>query len=376
MSNKTSCFLWLTLLIIMQMYSQVVRGVVIDSETKQPLESVSVFFDNTTIGTATDEFGKFIIRYHDAIQSDLVISYLGYEKIIINNFRDIPLVKVEMKPSVDELDEVLIISKDELSRKIKLILFRKEFLGRSVNADFCKIKNEKDIRLRYNEANNTLVAFSKQPIVIENKRLNYEISYDINDFEILFNKNTNPKENYYKTDMISFSGNMFFKDLNNDDNKKKKNKKIKNVLEIRKSVYTKSIQRFMRALYLEDYKSNGYVFNIPDQGGFSVDPHEYIIVKDLENTGIKEVSIKESPIQINFFQDSRSKSNMSFSQAMEVAFTENEIIFESILTLKTDKFYVDKYGNYTPVSNVLFSGVMGNNRIADMLPSDYQLREE
>ncbi len=357
--------------------SQIVRGTIVDSETKQPLESVSVFFDNTTIGTATDKSGKFTIRYYDAIQSGLVISYLGYEKVIINNYRDLPLVKVELRPAVDELEEVLIVSKDELSRKKKLALFRKEFLGRSENASSCKIKNEKTIRLRYNNTTKTLVAFSKQPIIIENKRLNYEISYDISDFEILFNKNTNPKEDYFKTDMISFSGNMFFKDLNNDDSTKKKKKKSNKVLEIRKSVYTKSIQRFMRALYLEDYESNGYVFNIPNQGGFLVDPHEYIKIKDLENTGIKEVSIKESPIQINFVQDdSQSTSNINFSQAMDKAITGKVFTLQSILTMKTDKFYVDKYGNYTPVSNVLFSGDMGNNRIADMLPSDYGLRED
>ncbi len=68
-------------------FSQILKGKVLDAATNQPIETVAVYFDNTTIGTSTNEKGEFAITYTDAIQSTLVISYLGYEKVLISDYR-------------------------------------------------------------------------------------------------------------------------------------------------------------------------------------------------------------------------------------------------------------------------------------------------
>ena len=63
--------------------SQTFKGRIIDKVTQLPIETVAVYFDNTTIGTTSKENGEFSITYLDAVQSTLVISYLGYEKVFI-----------------------------------------------------------------------------------------------------------------------------------------------------------------------------------------------------------------------------------------------------------------------------------------------------
>ena len=72
--------------------AQILRGKVLDSKTKKPIETASIYFDNTTIGTTTDENGSFSITYNDAVQSTLVISYLGYEKVFISDYQSLNTV--------------------------------------------------------------------------------------------------------------------------------------------------------------------------------------------------------------------------------------------------------------------------------------------
>ena len=126
--SKTLCFLCLFITTSF-LYSQILSGKVFDIKTKQPLMAVSIYFDNTTIGTTTDEFGNFNIEYSDAIQSNLIISYLGYETVIVSDYRSKSNITVKLKEALNQLNEVVVYADDGLSRKQKIKLFRKQFLG-------------------------------------------------------------------------------------------------------------------------------------------------------------------------------------------------------------------------------------------------------
>lgn len=115
------------------------------------MESVSIYFNNTTIGTTTNAEGDFSIDYYDALRSPLIISYLGYEKIILSDYRSRTFLNVELIESTNQLDEVLISPDDGLTRKQKLEIFREQFLGSSKNGWSCKILNEDDLILRYDK---------------------------------------------------------------------------------------------------------------------------------------------------------------------------------------------------------------------------------
>ena len=106
-------------------------GRVIDKITQQPVETVSVYFNNTTIGTTTNSNGEFSIDYTDAVQSTLVISYLGFEKVLISDYRSQNNISVELVEADNALEEVHLEYDDGLTRRQKLRLFLKGFLGTS-----------------------------------------------------------------------------------------------------------------------------------------------------------------------------------------------------------------------------------------------------
>lgn len=325
------------LLLTFTLYSQTVSGHIVDFKTKQPLMAVSVYFDNTTIGTTTDDSGNFTIAYTDAIQSNLIISYIGYETVIISDYRTKNQFEIELKEAVNTLDEVVIDANDGLTRKQKLKVFRKEFLGFSEFSKSCKILNESDLILRYNKKEETLSVSSKRPVLVKNKSLQYEIAYDIIDFEISF-RYIDPKTNHYAVHSVFYTGTSFYKDLNSELKKK--------VFDKREKAYQGSIQHFMRSLFYKDLR--GEAFDIFYEK-FQVDEWTFFKVEDIPNVTFKKVSL-DKEVNILF-----------------------KLKDQSVLKPLVTHFYVDKYGNYSPITQLLFSGVMGNQRIGDLLPTNYGL---
>jgi len=75
-------------------FSQSIKGVVLDGKTNEPIESASVYFDNTTIGTSTNDKGEFSLPYKEGIKSALIISYLGYQNVMIYEYEVNKLYKI------------------------------------------------------------------------------------------------------------------------------------------------------------------------------------------------------------------------------------------------------------------------------------------
>ena len=219
--------------------AQTFSGKIIDKKTQQPVETVSVYFDNTTIGTTTDKDGIFSINYTEAIQSTLVISYLGYEKVLISDYRTKNNITIELVEAENELDAVYIDYDDGLTRKQKLRLFRKEFLGTSKLARSCKILNEEDLILRYDKRNRALFVSAKTPVLVENKALQYKVAFEIIDFEVNY-RYANLKTNRFTIHSTTYFGTSFYEDLEETN----KRKTIKN----REKAYKGSVQHFILSL--------------------------------------------------------------------------------------------------------------------------------
>src|SRR5450759_1166015 len=84
----------------------IVSGLVVDAKTGQPLTGTNVFFEKTTIGTITDNHGKY--RIETLIPSDkIVFSFIGYEteSRIVSKGVD-QTINISLKLSSITLDEV------------------------------------------------------------------------------------------------------------------------------------------------------------------------------------------------------------------------------------------------------------------------------
>jgi hypothetical protein len=339
MSLKNLIFL-VFLFFISFSFSQTIKGVVLDAKTQLPIETATVYFDNTTIGTVTNQLGEFSLEYNEAIKSSLIVSFLGYKKVIINSYNSNTKLKILLDEDISNLDEIVISANDGMPRRIKLQQFRKQFLGTSKNGKSCKILNESDLILRYNKQENKLYASAKQPVIIVNKNLKYKITFDIVDFEIAY-RYVDIKRQEFNIKSVVYTGTSFYKTTE----KPNESKDIKK----RQKAYKGSVLHFMRSLYNEQLSDEEYqIFN---KGFIVADSYIYGLMSKVVDTNLKKVQLKNS-ISILFHKKKQSE-----------------------LTVVVSEFYIDNYGNYTPIAGVLFNGEMGNQRIGDSLPFDYKLSD-
>ena len=199
--KKYILFLLLFFSFHITVYNQIIKGTVMDQNTKSPITYASVYFNTTFIQTYTDQNGYFTLDISKYISMPLTVSALGYYSTTINDFQtDKPLL-IYLSPKVFELKEVVVTAKNSAkTRRRNLKLFKTVFLGITSNASKCQITNEKDIIIINNTDNDTIKAFSSKPILIDNQALGYKISYYLDRFEF-----------YKKSSSFFFEGNIICK---------------------------------------------------------------------------------------------------------------------------------------------------------------------
>lgn len=112
---KKWLFLFLFLPIIAFSQNQI-QGLVTDSSTKKPLPFASII-TNTNTGTLTDVDGKFQIKTTTPFNS-LTISYVGYEKIVVPVKISDKYLKVQLQPSTENLNEIIITATENPALQI------------------------------------------------------------------------------------------------------------------------------------------------------------------------------------------------------------------------------------------------------------------
>jgi len=93
-----------------------IQGIVVDSKTKYPLPFASVL-TNTNYVTLTDVDGKFHIKTKKSF-NQITISYVGYKSKSIIIKTDDKFLKIKLKPSVENLKEVIITATENPALKI------------------------------------------------------------------------------------------------------------------------------------------------------------------------------------------------------------------------------------------------------------------
>ncbi len=98
-----------------QSITQTIRGTVIDKESTKPLEGVTVAVrkDSTILnGTTTDENGNFRLEKIPVGRVDVVVSFVGYKKVFIQNLLlssgKETVLSIEVESSVETMKDVVI----------------------------------------------------------------------------------------------------------------------------------------------------------------------------------------------------------------------------------------------------------------------------
>ena len=216
-------------------FCQDVTGIVINGNDNSKMVAASVFVNNSSKGTMTDEEGKFSISGITATNFELVISYTGFATVSLNitpdNIHEFHTVK--LFPRKQDLQEVDISAPEKEGWKHWGKLFTELFMGTSDFASQCSIQNPEVLKFTSNKTTSVLHVYSNAPLIIHNDALGYMVKYQLEDF------------NYdAKHRVISYLGYAEFKDQVGDG--KRKDVKWRSN---RHEAYEGSLLHFMRVLY-------------------------------------------------------------------------------------------------------------------------------
>jgi hypothetical protein len=313
-------------------YNQVITGTVFDKKTNLAIDFASIYFNGTFVGTNSDLNGKFKLDISNNASMPLTISAIGYNSVALKltDFSIEEPFLVYMTPKVFELQEVVIGDKSlARKRRINLFLFKNAFLGSTANARNCEIINEKDIRFNYDSDRDTLRAFSSKPIIIDNRSLGYKVTYFLDEFEL--NK---------QNDSFYFLGSIIFNEDLTVDETKKKLYEAK-----REKAYIGSRMHFFRSLWENNLDSAGFV--IRNEVG--------------KNLGYKDIVFQEDSL-IKF---------LKYPEKLYLRYDGRP--YPSYIIFHDEEVYFEKNGYFNPLG-IEWEGQMGNQRIADMLPYEYELK--
>jgi hypothetical protein len=226
-----------------------IKGKVVDAESFQPLPFATVFINNSTFGDITNQNGDFLIDI-PAGTYELVISFMGYQAFKFpfstQELRDSYEFRI-LQETIDlkeaEVEEI----RDDLWHK-NLEIFQEKFLGSTSNGKKCKILNPKVLVLDGETDETKLFARGRDVLEIENPNLGYTIKYVLEEFFHDFESN-----------VTVFAGYPYF--IEQDLPRRRKNK----VQEQRKLAFEGSITHFIRTLYYDQLKEEGFVVNKIDR---------------------------------------------------------------------------------------------------------------
>ncbi|MDR3252812.1 MAG: carboxypeptidase-like regulatory domain-containing protein, partial [Tannerella sp.] len=359
---KRIIYTFLTVILTTNLSAETLKGTVVDAKTGEPIVAASVFFDGTTIGTATGLNGEFSLTVKERIYSRLVISYLGYESAVIPSpFDNMPeIIRLEEKNT--KLDEVVVSGKPTFSMAQKRNAFRKIFLGETAAGAQCKILNEADIKLIYDAENKTFSAYSDVPLVIVNRYLKYRINWEMVSFDVQFDREKTLNERYATT--ISILGFASLTDESHNDYA---------AAQRREEIYGFSLKRFFHLLAKRMVDDSDFLLSGVQSDIYYPSDSLFTVTADVSDPSVRKISVKactaitesggEDAASIEVRNIRMVKANEqtgnSRTGVMRIRDYSVQDQSRSVLTFDTDSFLVDAYGNTDLGVNYLVQGYMG-----------------
>ncbi|HSQ44525.1 MAG TPA: carboxypeptidase-like regulatory domain-containing protein [Ginsengibacter sp.] len=365
---------------------QQVQGIVLNGTDSSKLIAASVFINTSSIGTITGDDGKFILRGINVTNFQLIISYVGFTPVSINinpeNINQFHIIK--LFPRKRSLEDITIMPVDKNGWKKWGTQFTRLFIGTSYFAEDCKIENPGVIRFYQNKKTGVLHAYSETPITIRNKDLGYNIKYLLENFTF------DPK-----TRGMLYMGYSVYEDLS-----KKNNNKMKKWIRNRHLVYAGSILHFIRAVYNNSVKTQGFdvrdkiriysgdsAFNQIYRGGnlaqfVKIHDTIYTVSVGFSDTAMKQADYVDLIDTVEFslknlvkFDASKSQKTFYFDNYLDVRY--HTPPYKSEITLDTNEpLVIDESGLYFDPANLITSGHWADQRMAETLPFDYVDKNE
>jgi hypothetical protein len=237
------CFLCLLFCSLGVSSQTTLRGHVFGEDAHKPIASVSVYLNNTSIGTITNDDGLFVLKGIPQGKFNLVATSVGFETFTtLLDLHDLPKdFQIILKPKTDELEGFSVLPTDPNGWEKYGKYFKVLLIGTTLTSNETKLMNPEVVKFRLNEGN-ILTAFAKEPLKITNYALGYEIEYKLEEFEVNLNNA-----------LVNYTGYAFYKDMG-----LKHPNRIRRYREARFESYKGSLLHFMRSFYANDLEVQGF----------------------------------------------------------------------------------------------------------------------
>ncbi|ASU36003.1 carboxypeptidase regulatory-like domain-containing protein [Mucilaginibacter xinganensis] len=386
-----------------------IKGRIVGSLTTRPIADASVFLSNATNGDKTGNDGVFTLKNVKPGKYELVISHVSfdtYKQTITVENSDINLPDITLYPRAISLNEVKIKPNTDPDWKRNYEWFKDEFLGKSTLAKNCKILNPEMLELAYDEKNGILTASSADFLIIDNKALGYRLKYLLSNFVL---------NNYDEANKsFSYAGSVFFERLKGTAYDEKE------WAATRQDIYEGSQMQFLRAALNNRIEQDGFrVYRLavtknpqrPSDSVLNENIRVYTLLKndkgannykDSLNYWIKKrrlpavISQKllTTPLtKAELFKQSRQHGLFEFtsggtdelfisynkyhhfSTAAISHLSDNDNTYATLVSFNEPVAFFDSNGSVTNPRGLTYEGVWSRNRVAALLPVDYEPTE-
>jgi CarboxypepD_reg-like domain len=364
---KKSILFLLTAFYAITTFSQsgyTISGKIIDEATKQPLQGASVFAENTTIGTATNDQGFFTLRLPGGGYS-IAVTFTGYQtetkRVTAGDAGNSEMV-IEIKKKEKALEEFVVKSTSEVADGLEKYgeFFLENFIGKTTNSKQCYIKNKEVLKFFYYRRTKRLKILATAPLEIVNDALGYTVKYQLDSFV-----------HEYNTQVSLYTGNPLFQEMQSGDQAQ-----VEKWNAARKVAYNGSILHFMRSMYQKKLKEEGFEI-------------QFIVKNNDKETA---VPLKNFYGAVNYNMDDSSKMVDIFPRQKEVAVIyknegSSDLYIQttpdasskfqlSVLSfLPEESLNIEQNGFYFEQNDITITGYWAWEKAGDMLPYNYDFKE-
>lgn len=349
-----------------------VTGKVVDRIDKRPIPLATVFFNKTGISGTTNNNGEFILKNVPAGHYLLLVEIVGYKNfkanVTVNGSTALPVIPIF--PSMDTLNEVAV--KGEAKISPYYYKFKNDFLGNTIFARQCKILNPWVIKFYDTNIQGDYSAKSADFINIENDALGYKVKLMLS----FFTRN-------HKTGRTDYDGQSFFEEMKGTPQQEhiwQKN---------RMECYQGSIMQFLRAVLGGTARQQGFVIkkaymkdnpyydpiaiwddDMDDKNLYKIKDtvlHETDIVSRTNKPGLYALTRGGNDTTSCLYVEYRESGHKNSPRVPWIwSSLDSFILFDKPYTI------FDYNGLINTQGNIKIMGFLGEGRIANQLPVDYE----
>ncbi len=334
-----------------------ISGSVKDQKTGMGIPGASVYLEGSTLGTQADSLGNYQLNRIPLGRYRLVASFVGYKSKIqlVELLKESKSLNISLEEDNLTLDEVRVSSTRDKTWEKQIRTFEKAFLGDSYNKKEVQILNKEVVN--FEEDEDRLIATASAPLIIENQRLGYKITYTLDRLEKTRDLTSFRGLARYEIRLASTPKQQKFWDAN------------------RKEAYLGSLSHFLKALIENSLENEGF--------------NAYLLKPGAQNTSAGRKGLffdistnRHFPFQANElikpYRDTDLYS-LDTQNAIELVYNQRRVLrpvfpdapYPYTILIPKGLVLLSNGGNLMDPFSLEMRGDMGRIGMAELLPLDY-----